>query len=316
LGGENMIDWTKIMREAKKSAEESASRSNTSGVPVMFVNEGITKFRLYYDPKSELILRSLFRHKINNVKLPCVGEGCQICLAAMRHEENGYQNIWRWKPKEVILAYGYVVQTNYTSDYVILNKPCCLAFDWRAKNEINKRITEWDEKILDQLFTPTVSAPLFSLDLKKGRGGNCSFGVDMMQCTIPSLPEEFPSLYDILQKPDAVPSEEDVKKALVFMQQTVMVSSKVSNPAEAAVDKSMSQQDKFQNIPQEVTQTLPFDSAFSQPQQGEQPSQQDTLGATAKEGAVPSCLGKHEVSPQCLLCSQEKICIDKTQGAK
>lgn len=268
--------FEKVKADAARYVEEKKKNNfEDFAYNLVWLGDGITKFRLYLDHKDQTVARSILRHKINGVNIPCLGEGCLICKAYHQVDDMGYGHAYEFAAKERVLSYGVIYDADWmdkSQKETLLNKTVLLMYDWKVKREISTKLGELTTEKISELLDHSVAFPVFSLNYKGGKGGNVSLGFDLTLAKMIPLPEDYDPLSKCYMAADLIPTTEVLTKAISYMMDTAKkaISTKIVDP-HVQVGNAEGPKTQVTDINKE-------------------------------------CFGKHVPSPQCIFCKIESEC--------
>lgn len=286
------------LERLKRSAETRSQRvnENKNQVTLVYVPDGVTKFRPYLDKEGE-VLRTGFRHKYGKLSIPCNGSPeCKVCNR-LKEISDGWDGAWRFGSQEYTLLYVWIFECSDTqNDYIKLNEPVILMGTSRLANEVSFLIKETDINDLEETFDPSTPSLMWQLRYDRDKR-SLSVGYYNRKASMDPLPESFPALSDCYYKKDASSNPDKEAEFLSLLekayQKSLSLGESQSFKPESTIHEPVSQK-PLENPKSEFTgQRYPVKS-------GDQ---------------KPVCFGHHSDSyddPDCLLCKLETKCESVT----
>jgi hypothetical protein len=212
------IDPEVIQQLKEKAQDNRAKRGERVGrdprkAPVVYVPTGTTLLRFYFDSENK-IMRTLIRHKIRKVSVPCL-EGCPVCayLSEMGLKYPYLPEAWKLRAIETTISYAWIFSCSEGSSYVKTEKPVLLMGNHRLGWALNDHIADIDEESFAKMVNPQVDH--FLWELKCGQNNrDLSLAPSLKTGTMEALPD---TLYPLSQCIHPEGEEPDTEQISRFM---------------------------------------------------------------------------------------------------
>jgi hypothetical protein len=215
-----------ILRQLKEKAQVNrerrgqrfAGRGNRKA-PIVYVPAGTTLLRFYKDRENN-ITRTLLRHKVQKISVPCP-DGCPVCtyLSAMEEKYPDFPGAWKLHPMETTIVYAWIFSCSEDSKFVKTQTPVLLMGNHKLGRELNDHVAEMDEEDLAKMIDPLADHVLW--ELKSGNNGRDfglapSFRTGMMD----PLPNTLYPLSQCIHPEGQEPTAEEVSKFIEIIDET------------------------------------------------------------------------------------------------
>lgn len=282
--------------------EKMEERSKSASGSLVYMPEGVTKFRPYLDKDGELY-RTGWRHKIGKLSVPCTGrDSCKICKR-LAEISDSWKGAWKFGGQEYTLMYVWIFETSDTNNrYLKLNEPLLLMGNAKFANESAFQMKD-NCKTIDEMksmFNPFEPGLMWQLRVDRDNKV-FSLGFAGRKGTMDALPESLPSLNECYFKAGQAPNPEKLEEFLSEM--------------EKAYQKFLSLQDSESFTPEKTISNPPDTSNEDTKTSTGTFNGQRTHTKDIKD--PPACFGHHDdsgVNKECLLCKAETLCEQEARG--
>jgi len=285
-----------------KEAEEADTGESGEDTPIVFLPEGTTKLRFYLDPQGKFC-REMYRYKLNGIEtpngkksiyLPYV-EDNPIEKLQKELESLGYGNAWMYAPSQHFLCYAWLISSDEKNDAVKLNQLVILEMKWKVWNQIMSCIREFNPQVVYDMFNPEKEMNVWSINYKRGRGGNVSVAGDMhIKCSIDPLPEGTLPLTQCWVAEGEQQDSESVALVVSHMRKLIKQIGSSKEPDQ-------------ENAARTSPESPPFDKEEHTPKESIEPPKESTEGSCPSE-AKGFKWSDPQMDPECVLCALAKEC--------
>ena len=298
------------LEKMKKKASERVEKSSRFNTQIVYVPDGVTKFRPYLDSEGEVI-RTGFRHKIRGKKVavPCLGpDECKICKR-LKEISDTWDEAWRFGSQEYTIMYVWIFESSVPHDnpFMRLNEPVILMGNAKLANEVSYQIKDIESvNELKAVFNhPTEPSSIWVMRYQR-ENNSLSLEFSPKKAIMDPLPEDFPPLREAYFKEGEPPNEEVLSNFLRELessyQRFLNLTGSSSYNSYASVVEPVLPEEKTSSVSSDEPETREFDGT-------------KTPVKVVKEGQYPSCFGHlDENDPRCLLCKIDTLCQSKSSG--
>lgn len=294
-----------------KIAERSQQVSDRNKTTIVYIPEGVTKFRPYLDSEGEPF-RTGFRHKQGKLSVNCLGrDNCNICKR-LKEISEGWDGAWRFHAQEFVLAYVWIFESSDNQNqYIKLNEPVLLMGNSRLANEISLQLKDVDTDELQLIFNPSEPSLMWQLRYDRDKK-SLSLGYFNRKATMDPLPESFPPLSQTYFKDGVPPTPEKEREFLMEMekayQKACLVKGSISSSPTEVINSSKLNETSSPSKSEKVSS----DSVSNATEMQKKIFQETGKRFPAKSSnETPPCFGFHDSDtddPDCLLCKVETKC--------
>lgn len=241
------LDDLSLFAGVQKEAEENRDRnSDDNRAPLTYMEEGSYWIRMY----PELILDEAGNRKLVPMRrlwsygrnfgvrrLPAPkDENCPIRKEVQRLRDADYKEAFKYTASEegvikavIFKASGAAEKSKYTK----LNEPVFIVMRRKQMLALDQFLADMSPEDLRQVLDFRKKANVLKISFTKGSGGSASFGFDLMQKELPPLPDDFPSMYDVLVTDETPPpTDEEIIKYRKGVTALLAASNNVMDPTE------------------------------------------------------------------------------------
>jgi hypothetical protein len=231
-----------IQSEAETARQEQQERENR--VPLSYTDEGSYWLRIYPEIRAEEdgsrrmhVMRKFWSYTglckgVRRLPAPA-GDDDRVRPEVQRLKDAKYAEAWKFQAKEEGLIKVNIFRSSLPKDhkYIKINTPMVLVLRRKQINALNEFLADLSPENLRQILDPRNEAPLIKMSFTAGAGGSSSFGFDLTKAALPPLPENFPSIFDILLNKDTpLATDEELHKIRKAVSTILAMSSNIVNP--------------------------------------------------------------------------------------
>lgn len=319
MSGLTQEQLDRLHSSAVDRSNKTSESSVRSTVSIVYVPDGITKFRPYADKEGEVI-RTGFRHKFGKNSIQCLGPPiCKVCNR-LKEISDSWDGSWRFGSQEFALMYAWIFEcSDNQNQYIKLNEPVILMGNARLANEVSYQIKEIPLEDLASTFLPEEPSLMWQLRFDRDKK-NLSLGFFSRKATMDPLPESFAPLSQSYLKAGVPPSADKEADFLKEMEVNFARFLSISGSESSAPRQTYNPPPQAAPPVKEPAAT-PAKEQVAPPtpvkeQAAPKPAEfngQRTPSKTA--GEIPQCFGFHDnnyENPDCLLCKAESKCEIET----
>jgi len=158
------LDLSKVMQMAQEESSKGSGDGSSEEYKhkLIYPRQGTLKVKLLYNPKAELVTRSVDRHRVENVSITCLttyNESCPLCeVINSVHNAMGNDNLL-WRQKRITRGFSFAQYVD--SDYSWGNdetpplegEVIFLMYPWSVFNQLNKIFNEAGNRIAELVAT-------------------------------------------------------------------------------------------------------------------------------------------------------------------
>jgi hypothetical protein len=321
--GDNLTP-EQLERLRGKMEERSNRVVERNSTSIVYVPDGVTKFRPYLDSNGE-VFRSGFRHKFLKTSVNCLGvPQCKICNRLNEIKE-GWEGNWRFASQEFVLMYVWIFEcSDNNNQYIKMNEPVILMGNARLANEVSYQVKDIDSiEDMKLMFSPHEPSLMWQLRFDRDKK-NLSLGYYNRKATMDPLPDSFPPLSQAYFKEGQAPSAEKEMEFIREMEKAYQKNSALKTSVSSNTEETITPPEPVQR-PVEVKPPVqaPVQAPVETPQatapirNANYEAQEKVFKESGKRfpskvtGEVPPCFGNHNDDyddPDCLLCKIESKC--------
>ena len=201
----------KLKEEAQinreKRVKEAIARARM--VPIVYVPAGSTLLRFYLDPENN-IKRTLFRHKMGKITVPCL-DNCEVCsyLTAMDEKYPDFRAASRLYSVQITIAYAWIFSCSEVGKFVRTMTPVLLMGNHKLGREVDVLVDSMDEEALGKMLDPSTDHVLWEL---KSYDRRLSLALTSETRTMDPLPKSLYPLSQCIHPEGQAPKTEQVDK--------------------------------------------------------------------------------------------------------
>lgn len=210
----------RLKETAEKNREKRAEhvRRDPRKAPIVYVPEGTTLLRFYMDSENN-ITRTLLRHKMGKISVPCL-DGCPVCTYLSEMEERcpDLPLAWKLRPRTATIVYAWIFSCTENDKFVKVQTPVILMGNHKLGRELNDHIADIDEEEFAKMLDPQTEHVLW--ELKSGNNGR-DFGLAPSFKTglMDPLPNTLYPLSQCIHPEGREPTVEEVSKFIAIINQ-------------------------------------------------------------------------------------------------
>ena len=336
---EDLSLFAGIQSEAEEARQEQADRENRA--PIMTLDAGSYWLRIYPEIRLEEdgsrrmhVMRKFWSYSglVKGLRrLPAPrGEADRIRPEVQRLVDANYGEAWKFKAKEEGLIKVHIYRSTLPKDhkYVKIGAPMFLILRRKQINALNDFLAELSPENLRSILNPRAPAPMIKLSYTAGAGGSSSFGFDINNAELPPLPENFPSLFDVLITDDTpLPTDEEIAKVRKAVSVALAMSSNIVNPEDdsGAAPVSATAAERRAAARDAAQAALREQAGKGEPNLGTTAQAAPAAAPVPAESGPepePECpsqekhFGEHDPEHfDCITCPHEDVCAKATHGA-
>jgi len=239
---ENIELFSGVQQDAEQYRDQN---SDDDRAPTAYIDEGNYWVRLYPEmiineagARQLVVVRRFWSYQraFGVRRLPAPKDGdCPIRQQVQRLKDANYDEAWKYTAKEEGLIKLYIYKMSLKDHkYIKVKTPMFFILRRKQLTALADFLADLSPEDLRNIMNPRVAAPLIKFSFTKGSGGSSSFGFDLAREELPPLPEDFPSLYDVVMpESDAKPpTDEEIAKYKKGISALLAAGTNLLNPDE------------------------------------------------------------------------------------
>jgi hypothetical protein len=222
-------------------------------------------------------------------------------------KSKGWNPDFKVLPMERDIAYGVIYGADWTSEYLVYEKPVIISMQWRVKRAIMEYFATLETSLLDSWLSSNSENYVLSVSWFKGKKGSANASLDVSQKKVmPDLPTDAAPLTDVWTTETIIdPSaDEDAAKALRFLEEKATMYGSLKKGEDLR---------KPSTSPSTPKEEPPITPTEQQQEVHAIPPESDGLTLLKNRGCPDFGHHKGTGNTDCILCPVEKECIAYTK---